>query len=598
MENLFFIRFLESSILISVFTVLIIGIKTVLRKHISVKWQYYIWIIFLIMLIIPFVPRQFLGSKEGDRWSLYSIERSQDQNSIKDLMESGTPKGMSKENHLSDFAVSMDYSQIRYLNGICIGVWFIGILAYMVIILRGYRQIRVIKCSVRPIKSPEIEYLFKQCKNQLKVSKNIILGESPGVQSPMAFGLRQTYIILPKKAIEQLTVEDIRYILLHELHHYKHKDILMNYMMCILQGIYWFNPFVHLAFKIMQTDREIICDRAVLDGLDESQYIQYGKTIINFAQIVSQKAPIPIATSIGGAKKQIKKRIEKIASCKKETTSMKFKSILIFIVIGIFILSQAPAISILADDYNQYDFEGEQVVYEDLSSYFNGVEGSFVLYDLQDEMYHIYNQEKSVTRVAPNSTYKIYSALIGLEENKIHANHSSMHWDGKTHPFEAWNQDQDLYSAMSNSVNWYFQNLDKSVGKKQLQFYFDQIGYGNRNLSSRLSDYWMGSSLRISPVEQVELLRDLYTNDMLFKKEHMELVKETLKISEKDGVVLSGKTGTGMIEGKSIDGWFIGFVENGEETFIFATYIEGEDNISGSLAADITRSILGDKNIY
>ena len=78
----------------------------------------------------------------------------------------------------------------------------------------------------------------------------------------------------------------------------------------------------------------------------------------------------------------------------------------------------------------------------------------------------------------------------------------------------------------------------------------------------------------------------------------MELVKETLKISEKDGVVLSGKTGTGMIEGKSINGWFIGFVENGEETFIFATYIEGEDNISGSLAADITRSILGDKNIY
>lgn len=122
-----------------------------------------------------------------------------------------------------------------------------------------------------------------------------------------------------------------------------------------------------------------------------------------------------MVTSIGGSKKQIKKRIEKIAVFKEETKLLKFKSILIFIVVGVLTFSQVSAISIMAYDNNKYDFQGQQVSYEDLSSYFYGMEGSFVVYDLQTEQYSIYNKEKSVKRVSPDSTYKIYSALIGLE---------------------------------------------------------------------------------------------------------------------------------------------------------------------------------------
>ena len=155
-----------------------------------------------------------------------------------------------------------------------------------------------------------------------------------------------------------------------------------------------------------------------------------------------------------------------------------------------------------------------------------------------------------------------------------------------------------MESAVKNSVNWYFQDIDKQIGKEKLQSYYKKMAYGNYNLAGRVSDYWLESSLEISPVEQVQMLKDFYTNSMIFKKENIHTVKNALKLSEKNGAVLSGKTGTGAVNGKNINGWFIGYVEKGGKTFIFAANIQNEDNAKGSTAANITLSILNDKDIY
>lgn len=119
-------------------------------------------------------------------------------------------------------------------------------------------------------------------------------------------------------------------------------------------------------------------------------------------------------------------------------------------------------------------------------------------------------------RVAPNSTYKLYSALFGLENNIITPANSLIRWNGESYPFEAWNKDQTLQSAMTSSVNWYFQSIDEQLGSSAVQNYLRNIGYGNEDLSGDFSSYWMESSLKISPVEQVELLTKLYNNDFGF----------------------------------------------------------------------------------
>lgn len=459
------------------------------------------------------------------------------------------------------------------------------------------RKIRTIKKSAQPLRDEEIERIFEQCIVNVQLRKKIILAKSHLLHTPITYGIFKPYIILPADIISDLSQSDIKYILLHELYHCRNKDTLINYIICAFQILYWFNPLIWFAFKELRNDREVACDISVLKVLDERDYVDYGKTIINFANKISQKPPLHLASEIGGTKQQIRKRIERIALFSIESKMLKIKSIIIFILIGFFTLSQVPMISALASNTNLYDFKGEHVEYEDLSTYFNLYDGSFVLYDLQSDQYKIYNKEKSTLRVSPDSTYKIFSALFALESNIIQTEDTILDWNGTIYPYERWNENQDLFSAMQDSVSWYFQDLDRKAGLKNLKIRFKQISYGNYDLSEGLSDYWMESSLRISPVEQVQLLKSFYINGFDFKELNIQTVKNALLLSENAGVKLYGKTGTGTVNNQNINGWFVGYVENSGKVYFFATNIQDKGLASGSAAAKITISILNDKNL-
>ena len=89
---------------------------------------------------------------------------------------------------------------------------------------------------------------------------------------------------MPIHLISDHQKTDVRYILLHELQHYKHKDSLANYLMFLTAILYWFNPIVWYALKEMRNDREIACDTSVLKMLDECDYEKYGNTLILLSQ--------------------------------------------------------------------------------------------------------------------------------------------------------------------------------------------------------------------------------------------------------------------------------------------------------------------------
>ena len=151
---------------------------------------------------------------------------------------------------------------------------------------------------------------------------------------------------------------------------------------------------------------------------------------------------------------------------------------------------------------------------------------------------------------------------------------------------------------MSASVNWYFEYIDEQLGKTSVQEYLHNIGYGNEDLSGDFSSYWMESSLKISPIEQVELLTRLQNQDLGFAPENVNAVKDAIHISSSSFGDFYGKTGTGRVNGQDINGWFIGFIENADNTYFFATNIQNEQHATGSKAADITLSILSDLNIW
>ncbi|WP_342028615.1 BlaR1 family beta-lactam sensor/signal transducer [Salibacterium halotolerans] len=568
-------------------------IRKIFKNQLLPKWKYNLWFLLLIALLLPYIPTQLLNFGDKFTWN-----GNQNSNPLPSVTTTENPGSQENENWMHDFSTSVNRIDLTLLDHVLTIIWMAGMLVMIVFFIHAWMKLRQIKKSTTLLTNSRVLALFEQCKQQLNVSRPLVLGESPLIKSPLTFGIFKTYIVLPSHAAARLSMDEIKYTLLHELHHYKYKDIATNYLIVLFQILYWFNPLIWMAFKQMRLDREIACDSAVLNILDQNQHTAYGNTIIMFAGKTYLPMYFSMVNQIAGSKKQLKIRIERITTFRYETKLLKLKSILIFILLTGIVISQIPVVSAMPYGDDRIDFHNKQTIYEDLSAFFSGYEGSFVLYDLQEEQYNIYNKDKSTLRISPNSTYKIYSALFALESEVITRKNNSMQWDGTSYPYRNWKQNQNLFTAMENSVTWYFQKIDKKMGMKNIESYFDKIAYGNQNLSGGIEDYWLESSLKISPIEQVQTLKDFYTNQFGFDGKNIQFIKDAIKLETKDSAALYGKTGTGTVNGKNVNGWFIGYVKKENNTYFFTTNIESDHHANGSTAAKITKSILSDKGIY
>ncbi|MEJ9232826.1 BlaR1 family beta-lactam sensor/signal transducer [Peribacillus butanolivorans] len=581
-------------LLVSSFSVtVILLIRKWFGRRLTAKWYYHLWMFLFMALALPFIPTDLYNFS-----TLFSGGDTYQANAPSSNMKM-TGTDMIQGLHLiQDFSVSVNRPDLSLLNIGVMGLWMSGMLLFTFTMVRGWLTLRRIKNYSSPFSNQEALVLFEECKKRLQIKKSIKIVISKRVQSPMIFGLFQTYIVLPSQHEDWLSLKNYEYIFLHELSHYKNKDLLTNYVILFYQIIYWFNPLVWLAFREMRLDREIACDASVLQLLDDHSFSEYGNTIINFLDLSKRSSKLQMVTHLNGSKLQIKKRIERISAYEHSTKKSIRKSVFIYVLASIILTIQLPFVSAFATENDRYYFNNDGVVSEDLHQFFKGYEGSFVLYDHAAQQYRIYNEEKSTLRVSPDSTYKIYSALSALESNVISPEESTLSWDGTEQPYDAWNMDHDVSSAIQNSVNWYFQALDRKTGFETIQSNLQAINYGNSDVSGGLGEFWLESSLKISPVEQVQLLQAFYYNQLGYKEMHSQAVKEALLLEKNEEARLSGKTGTGTVNGKNINGWFIGYVETKNNTYFFATNIQNEDNSSGSKAGEITLSILKDLGIY
>ena len=594
----FMIRFLLCNVFISGIVGILLIAKWVFRNNLSSRMQYNLWLLLLGLLAVPFIPFRLISFPQIFSWlsSVRNSSASHDDVGANNVMDTGLS---GTTNWMNDFALSVNKDTPSVTGYILLGIWIVGMLAMMILVIKSSLHLRIIKRSALPLQNPEVRRLYNKCLNEMKITRNIPVYSTAFLKSPIIVGFLKPCIYLPIHLISDYNESDMRYMLLHELQHYKHKDAIANYLMNFAGVIYWFNPLVWYALKEMRNDREVACDTSVLKMLEEDDYADYGNTLINFAEKISL-TPFPFAAGLGGNMKQMKRRIINIASYEKPTFIKRVKGMTAFMLTAVLLLGFAPFISTYAADgsHYQWDSSSENISYVDLSTYFREYEGSFVLYDLENDAWSIHDMEHATLRVAPNSTYKIYDALFGLEEGVITPENSFIAWNGETYPFEAWNADQTLQSAMNSSVNWYFQAVDEQLGTSDVYSYVQEIGYGNENMSGDFSSYWMESSLEISPIEQVELLTKLQNNSFGFAPENINAVKDAICLSASDAGTFYGKTGTGRVNGQDVNGWFIGYIETADNTYFFATNISADSDATGGNATEITMSILSDMNIW
>lgn len=578
--------FLSRFLLGNFFSVLLVGmilvVKKLLKDRISLKYHYHVWFALLLSLAVVFIPTSFFQSVELD-----------------DVTQ-GITAPVSSSVDITDMPSDWRYDFTEMVGGLdrielteaLLIIWFGGVLGVTGFYYMGGRKLKTIKrFSDAP---PEhITALFYDCCKQTTVKCKVRLLQSDMITSPLSFGCVHSYVILPSSVIQKSPLKDIENILLHELTHIKHKDIWVNFWFCAEQVIYWFNPLIWWAFSKMRRDREAYCDWSVLNAYHtDEERLRYGDTLLHFAD-KKNNTIIFSANSLFDNKAQLKYRIERIVNFKKETTSAKIIGRFLAVILTFIVMLQAPVFAAFASDFGlSYDPKYSiNSIEQDYSDLFGDISGCAIIYDIQSDVYNVYNPAAITKRIAPCSTCKIYSALNALEQGIITPANNTLAWNHQYSDFSTWNGDQNLRSALRYSVNWYFQLLDGFAGVDELKQFYTSIGYGNGYIGADTDYYWNGSSLRISPLEQVELLVKLYNNSFGFSEANIDAIKEAIFLSDNNGNKLYGKTGTGKVGSNDVNGWFIGYVEADYNTYFFAISLQDESNASGNNAVQIAYSI-------
>lgn len=577
-----------STISITLVIIVLLLIRGILGKWMNAKSKYYLWLILIIKLIVPFTPN----------WNGYNFinffSKSLITNSNTIIDKVGTKySSMPLIDNTKDYAVSVNISNTYSFI-------FILWLSICVIIL-GFILVNSLRFKTRIIKSGykpdnKVKTIIENCRKQLKMKNSrfnsLII---KGSHAAFVVGQVKPYVIISQDICNEFNDEEIKYILLHEIVHIKRKDIIIKFIMIIFCCIYWFNPFIWIARAIMMNDMELSCDEKVLNSLSKNEIQGYGKTIIKVLERFSLNTDKGIMVNINGSKKNVKNRIKNIAVFSKETIRRK---VLAFLILVMTLLLTTTFIGVRTSfAYDTFKNLNSNVTYKDFSKDFNGDKGTFVLFNEQSNQYTIFNKDGSEKRVSPCSTYKIVMALTGLNNGVISKTDNNISWDGKNYPYTEWNKDQTLESAMKYSVNWYFDKIDSKISRKDLQECLNSLDYGNENILALDNQYWNQSSLKISAIEQVQFLKKLWNYDVKFKKEDVDFVKNSIKLIEEDGVVLYGKTGSGSENNRDVNGWFVGVLEKGNNKYYFATNIEGTDHINGQKAKSIALDILKENNL-
>lgn len=172
-------------------------------------------------------------------------------------------------------------------------------------------------CSILlVVLAANIFYVHKLKKNRKSFDKfregKLPVYVTENVQVPCLYGVFKTAIYLPAQRLDQLTEEQVKWIICHEECHYRQGDHIWSLLRILLTAVYWFHPLVWAAAYLSKKDAEISCDEKVLANSNLTQKIAYGKTLICVASRDRKLSVFYPTTAVVGTKKELKNRMRKI----------------------------------------------------------------------------------------------------------------------------------------------------------------------------------------------------------------------------------------------------------------------------------------------
>ncbi|WP_017465146.1 beta-lactam sensor/signal transducer BlaR1 [Staphylococcus epidermidis] len=564
---------------------LLVFFRYILKRYFNYMLNYKVWYLTLLAGLIPFIPIKF---------SLFKFNNLNNQEPTVESNSHNLNPNINTTKPVHEFTTDIHKFNWDSIDNICTVIWIVLVIILSFKFLNSLLYLKYLKKQSLYLNGKEKNKINKILFNH-QYKRNIVIRKAESIHSPTTFWYGKYIILIPSLYFKSINDKKLKYIILHEYAHAKNRDTLHLIIFNIFSIAMSYNPLIQIVKRKMIHDNEVEADRFVLNNINKNEFKSYAEAIMDSVLKTPFFNKNILSHSFNGKKSLLKRRLINIkeANLKKQS-----KLILIFICIFTFFIMIIQSQFLMGQSLTDYNYKKPlQSDYQilDESKNFGSNSGSFVMYSMKKDKYYIYNEKESRKRYSPDSTYKIYLALFGLDRHIISDKNSRMSWNHNHYPFDSWNKDQDLNTAIQNSVNWYFERISNQISKNYTSDQLKQLNYGNKNLGSYKA-YWLEDSLKISNLEQVIVLKNMMEQNNHFSKNEKKQLSSSLLIRKNENYELYGKTGTGIVNGKYNNGWFVGYVITNHDKYYFSTHLSDE-KASGENAKLINEKILKEMGV-
>ena len=289
---------------------LLLLLRPVYQGRTSLRWQYYIWLAVVLRLLLPIAPETNVMRALFETPAAFSMERSAavsgEEISPPSLAEQGEePQPIPETSREPSAAVPQEMegqpgeqessagpgdgrdssSRLWRLDTALVALWLGGAAVLGGRRIFFYRRfIRKLKMVSAPVTDPALLALGADTCRRMKLKGSVRLVVSGGVSTPMLLGFWRPCVVLPQTGQQD---KGLVYTLLHELTHYKRRDLLYRWLAQLAVCLHWFNPLVRWMDREVSRLCELSCDEAVLELLDAGQRRAYGDTLLRAAALGS-----------------------------------------------------------------------------------------------------------------------------------------------------------------------------------------------------------------------------------------------------------------------------------------------------------------------
>ncbi|WP_276485932.1 M56 family metallopeptidase [Paraflavitalea pollutisoli] len=187
------------------------------------------------------------------------------------------------------------------------------LLVAMLLFVRFYRQYhftrRLFTQGLQKI-NPEWRVFVQETVLHMSIPRKVSIWLSSRVDTPLTIGFWKPIILLPVAAVNNLSIEQTEAIILHELHHIKRNDYLVNLLIASTDIIFFFNPFARLLAGNMRREREHSCDDMVLQFRYDAT--QYARALLTLEQNRSSLTPALAVAATGKSNNLLLNRVKRM----------------------------------------------------------------------------------------------------------------------------------------------------------------------------------------------------------------------------------------------------------------------------------------------